>query len=274
MNVGNLLRSARDVVAKHSPEILTGLGILGFGTTVVMVAKASPAATDIHALEKEERTRIQNWNGAEEDEKKEAIKESCIREAKALLPLYGPPAAVGVISIGCFIMSNRIKTGRHAALAAAYSLSTETLSRYQEKVIEKIGEKEHEDILKETTKEMVRDHTPEGYDHESEVVPMGMVRCYDNVTGRYFFSNKEKIMRAESEINKRILQETRLHLQDFYYALGLEERFNLGEILGWDISAYNAKDNCLDIYFAPMLDDDKNPCLAINYHCMVFERDV
>lgn len=274
MNISTIARSVRDIAVKNSPAILTTLGILGFGTTVVLVAKASPEATEMHQVKKIERETFRDSSDMSEEEIKKARTDSYIHEAKVMGRLYGPPAVVGIMSIVCFLGANKIRIERHAALAAAYSLSTETLSRYQEKVIEKLGESEHADILKEATRDLVRDRTPDDYDHDTEVVPMGMVRCYDNVTGRYFWSTRERILEAESEINKRLLNETRVCLQEFYYALGVEERFNLGEILGWDVSSYYAKDNSLDIVFAPMLDDDKNPCLAINYHAQIFERDI
>lgn len=255
-------------LAEHTPTILTLLGIAGFGTTVVLVAKAAPTAADVHARE--------CWNrecppdGVADIQ--EHVKESYKKEAVELAKLYGPAAAVGVASVTCFVAANKVNLDRQAAVMAAYSLSTETLARYQDKVIEKLGEEVHGDILNETTKDIVTSHLPEN-DPAVEVVPQGMVRVYDNVTGRYFYSSRELIMGAESSINKRLIDEVRVPLQEFYYEMGLEETFKLGDAVGWDISSpYAAKDNSLNVWFSPHLDDDKNPCLAINYHVVVFDR--
>ena len=79
-------------------------------------------------------------------------------------------------------------------------------------------------------------------------------------------------MTAESEVNKRLINEVRVPLEEFYYELGLEETFLLGKKLGWDISSPYYNGGNLDVYFTPMLDDDKNPCLVLNYHVMVLDR--
>lgn len=270
-----LARTAAKTVAKNSPAILTGLGIAGFCTTVVMTAKAAPAAGKVHEYHEGDRADIEyartTTDMTKEQHRKE-IASTYICEAKDLLPLYGPPVAVGVMSIACFIGANKINADRQAALLAAYSLSEKTLATYQQKVIEKLGEEEHEALLADATRDIVRSEVPEGYDKDSDPIPMNMVRVYDNVTGRYFYSSKERIMAAESAVNKRLISEMRVTLQEFYYELGLEERFNLGECMGWDVSWYTSGATSMNVFFAPMLDDEKNPCLAINYHVAIFER--
>lgn len=269
-NVNGLLKEAVGFATKHSPAIFTGLGISGFVVTVVMTAKAAPVVSYEHDIFEQER-----YEKTESGCTKDDLKDSYLEEAKVLAPAIIPPVITGVASIACVLAAHKIQSDRKAAVLTAYSLSEKTLTEYQRKVIEKLGEEQHEEILKEATKDIVRNDVPEGFDHEKYVVPEGMVRIYDNVTGRYFFSTKERVMKAESEINKRLLNEVRVPLQEFYYAMGMEERFNLGEILGWDLSSPYANDNGpLDVWFAPMLDDDKNPCLALNYHVMVFSRSI
>lgn len=278
MDWKGLAKTVTKAASRHSPAIFTALGIAGFGTTVVMTAKAAPRAADVHARESWERCDAadEKEDGIiSEEELKAKVRDSYIREVKDLAPLYLPVAGMGILSIGCFLMANKIHVDREAAVMAAYSLSEKTLATYQDKVIEKLGEEVHKDILDEATKDIVRNEAPEDLSPDAIVVPNGgaTVRCYDNVTGRYFFSSKERILEAEGAVNKRLLNETRVPLQEFYYELGLEENFVLGEAMGWDISnPYFGGDNVLSIWFTPMLDDDKNPCLALNYHVLIFER--
>ncbi len=273
MEVEKFLKVLARGAAKNSPAIFTGLGIAGFAATIAMTVRATPIATKIHEMAVKDREDLE----IDDDYKpvKEDLRATYIQEAKALAPVVAPPVVMGVATLACFLASNKIQADRKAAVMAAYSLSEKTLTTYQQKVIEKLGEETHKDILDETTKEVARNETPEGFDKERYVVPAGMVRVYDNVTGRYFFSSKEKILEAESAINKRLLDETRVPLQEFYYELGLEEHFHVGDAVGWDISnMYMASGNTLNIWFTPMLDDDKNPCLALNYHVLVFDRSV
>ena len=264
MDARGLARTIASVLTKHSPAILTGLGVAGFATTVVMTAKAAPKVRDIHIWE--EGFREVNCDS------KDDVRDSYVAEAKSLAPLVIPPAIVGVASVGCFIFSNKVQADRQAAIMAAYSLSTETLARYQEKVIEKLGEDEHSHILDEATRELAADKVPDGYKAETEIVPMGKVRVYDTVTGRYFYSTKEAIYEAESEINQMLVDQAMVLHEEFYYLLGLEEQYAMGSVMGWDISN-NHGARALKTWVSPHLDDEKNPCLALHYHVAIFDRD-
>lgn len=269
MDFRSLTRAIGRFASSHSTAILSGLGIAGFVTTVAMVAKAAPIAREVHEIETWNRT--EGIQGLEEEQAKEAVRESYISEAKDLLPLYGPPAAVGVASVACFLMASKVQADRRAAVMAAYSLSTDTLSRYQEKVIERLGEDEHKEILRDISKEHVREKVPDGYDPNLEVMPAGKVRVYDSVTGRYFYSTKEDIYEAESTINQMLIDQAIVRHHEFYYLLGLEESYALGEAMGWDISS-NGGASSLRVWLSPHLDDDKNPCLCLNYHVTIFDR--
>ena len=46
-NLAQFVRSARTTIAKHSPEILTGIGLVGMGVTVVLTAKGTVKAVKI-----------------------------------------------------------------------------------------------------------------------------------------------------------------------------------------------------------------------------------
>lgn len=271
MNFGKTFKDAASVMSRHSPTILTGVGVAGFVTTVVMAFRAGPSVAEAHKWYSGTRERACEDDYPSEEARKAVIIDSYKEEAIELVPVIAPVAVLGGVSIACFLVANKVNSDRQAALMAAYSLSERTLTTYQQKVIEKLGEDAHSDILNETSKEIIQNSVPEDYDPGTEVVPWGQVRIYDNVTGRYFYSTREAILEAESTINKRLLSENRVPLQEFYYELGLEERFILGECMGWDMTSYYAN-NMLDIFFSPMLDDEKNPCLAINYHVIIFER--
>lgn len=270
MNVSQMIGKAAGKIASKSPLILTALGVAGFGTTIALTIKGTPRAARIHNAHRVERYDIKR-RGDEPSATKKAIVMDIWDETKELAPLYGPAAGMGAITLACFLGASKIQADRQAAVLAAYSLSEKTLSTYQKKVIERLGEDKHKDILDETTEEIVHQgQAPEG----SYAISEGLTRCYDNVTGRYFYSTRERIVAAESEVNKRLVSETRVPLQEFYYEIGLEERFSLGDAMGWDISNPNFDKNMLNVWFTPMLDDDKNPCLALNYHVLIFDRAV
>ena len=120
------MRSMRTAVKKHSPEILTGIGIAGMITTTVMAVRATPKAL-ILIEEKKDELEV------DELTPKETI--------QAAWTCYIPAAAIGTVSVACLIGASSVNMRRRAALATAYTLSESALKEYQEKVVETIGEK-------------------------------------------------------------------------------------------------------------------------------------
>ena len=173
-------------VSRKSPEILTALGISGFVTTVVRACRATPRAATIHESYEWE---IEKGNL----EPKEAV----LEEAKKIAPLYVPAVISGGASIACILGAHHIQTSRTAAIATAYSLTERTLKTYQDKVIEKLGEDGHEELMQLVSDKLADEDVPfeDGYSYAPD--PSGKTLCYDRVTGRYFRSTPEAIREAE-----------------------------------------------------------------------------
>jgi hypothetical protein len=53
LNLSNIAKGVRTAMKKHSPEILTGIGIAGMITTTVMVVRATPKAIKLIEEEKD-----------------------------------------------------------------------------------------------------------------------------------------------------------------------------------------------------------------------------
>lgn len=245
-------------VSRRSPEILTALGISGFITTTVLACRVTSRAVDIHEHYEWEREK---GNITERD--------SRIEQAKAILPLYAPAAISGGLSIVCILGAHRIQTSRTAAIATAYSLTERTLKTYQDKVIEKLGEDGHKDLMQLVSDKLADEDVPfdGGYSYEPDA--SGKTLCYDRVTGRYFRSNPEAIREAESQVNKRLIDEVIVPLSEFYFYLGIDDKGFICDALGWDL----ARDK-LDVYFTSMLDDEKRPCLVLNYNVGIVDRRI
>ena len=256
----------KKVLVRRSPEILTALGISGFVTTVVLACKAAPEADYFHILHAAERRSLRE-RGQKRDVEK--LKGSYIQEAKEVLPLYAPAIISGGVSIACILGAHHVQSQRTAAIVTAYSVAERTLSTYQSKVIDKIGEDAHKDLMQAVTDKLAEEDAPfdGGYSYSPD--EDGKCLCYDRVTGRYFRSTPEDIRAAESDVNKRLIDEVIVPLSEFYFALGLEDRSFVCEGLGWDL----AKDK-LDVYFTSMLDDEKRPCLVLNYNVSILDRRI
>lgn len=242
INLSNLAKGVRTAMKKHSPEILTGIGIAGMITTTVMAVRATPKALVLieerYRDEPDERPRWKTY-------------------IKGAWTCYIPSAVVGTLSIFCLIGASSVNVRRNAALATAYTLSESALKEYQEKVIETIGEKKEQSVRDSIAKDRIeRDPVTS---KEVIITERGNTLCYDVISGRYFKSDIDKLKKAENELNRRMRDEMYISLNDFYYEIGLNYT-SIGDDLGWNIDH-----GYIELEFSSQLADDGTPCLVIDY---------
>lgn len=262
------LSGMKEAMKKHSPEILTGIGIAGMISTVVMAVKATPKALAL--IEDETHTRLKNGSQDEEGnisglQKNTNTKSKVFGEyrlpakdiVKTAWACYIPTAVMGTLSILCLAGASSANVRRRTALAAAYTLSESTLKGYQEKVVEAIGEKKEQEVRDSVAKDIVEKNPVSS--REVIITEKGNTLCLDAVSGRYFKSDIDKLKKAENELNRRMRDETYISLNDFYYEIGLDE-ISIGDNLGWDIDS-----GYIDLEFSSQLNEDGTPCLVVSY---------
>ena len=234
--------SLKTAIKKHSPEILTGIGIAAMITTTVMAVRATPKALILIEERKEEI-------GAEKLEAMDMV--------KTTWACYIPAAITGTLSVACLIGASSVNARRNAALATAYTLSESALKDYQGKVIEMFGEKKNEAVKDAVAKDKVEKNPV--VTREVIITEKGNTLCYDAISGRYFKSDIEKIKKAECELNRQMLDDMYVSLNDFYYEIGLDS-VKLGDELGWNVDS-----GYIDLSFSSQLASDGTPCLVIDY---------
>ena len=177
-----------------------------------------------------------------------------------MAPIYIPSAIVGGLSIGCVIGASAINARRNAALATAYALSESALKTYQEKVIETVGEKKEQTIREAVAKDTVEKH-PMG---TKEVIftGNGETRCLDAISGRRFMCSVQRLQEVENELNRRILNEMYVSLNELYDELGLAHT-KLGEDLGWNVDWLDR--DMIKLSRSAQIDEDGTPCLVLDY---------
>lgn len=245
--ISQVVKSAEKTIAKHGPQILTGLGVAGFITSVGMAVTATPKA--IRLIEDKE-TELEFEKGKTVRLTKGEIVKTCWK-------CYVPTAITCVLSASCIIGANSVSNRRTAALATAYKLSETALTEYQDKVVELVGKKKEQEIRDEVAKDKLEKNPV--VNREVIITEKGNTLCYDVISGRYFRSDIDKIRRAENAINKRLLDEMYVALNDFYYEIGLDST-SMGDDIGWNIDK-----GLLDIHFTASLADDDMPCLVLDY---------
>lgn len=242
-NLAKLVSNTRQFANKHSPEILTGIGIAGMITTTVLAVRATPKA-----LQLIEEKKNEDW----------VDELSPLEVVKTAWKPYVPAAVTGVASVACLIGASSVNAKRNAALATAYKLSETALSEYREKVIETIGEKKEKTVRDKVAEERVKKNPVS----KSEVIVTnnGTTLCFDPISARYFKSSIDKIKRAENELNKQMLHDISgyVSLNDFYDELGLDHT-SVGDDLGWNV------DRLIDISFSSQLNDNGEPSVVLDY---------
>ena len=241
--VTNFFKGIRASATKHSPEILTAIGIAGMIGTTVMAVTATPKA--LRLIDK-----------AEKDEDRKLTK---VEVVKVTWKQYLPATVTGVVSIGCLIGANSVHAKRNAALATAYQLSTTAYNEYRDKVVETIGEKKEKTIHDKVAAERIEKNPVS--QNQVIITGNGTSLCYDAAADRYFESSIDRIKRAVNDLNYRMISgaEMSISLNEFYTAIGLKQT-PLGEQLGWRIDKGQ-----IDINFSSQLTDDDRPCIVIEY---------
>lgn len=244
-NVSKIFKDAKTLMSRRSPEILTGIGIAGMLTTTVLAVKATPKALKLIEEKKHEE---------------HLDKLSTIETIKTTWKCYIPTAITCTASVACLIGASSVSLKRNAALATAYKLSETALAEYKEKVVETLGEKKEKTIREKIDK----DHIDKQPVSNSEVIitSAGDTLCYDYASGRYFKSDIESLKKAINVLNRKLLVDMYVSLNEFYDEIGLEN-IRLGDELGWNIDK-----GLIDLDFSSQIADDGRPCIVISYTIM------
>lgn len=240
--ISNFFNSSRTYICKHSPEILTGIGITGMITSTVLAVKATPKA--LYLLEEAEK------NKQDKLDTKEVI-QTVWRE-------YLPSAITCVISTSCIIGACAVNHKRNAALATAYTLSEKALTTYKEQVIKTIGEKKEKSIRDAINQDKV---DKEPVDSKQIILTSkGNTLCKDSISGRYFRSDLDTIRKIINELNRKMMNENTISINEFYDAIGLDH-IKEGNNIGWSIEK-----GLIELDFSACIVNDDEPCIVIDYN--------
>ena len=261
-----MYNSSKNVVEKHSPEILAGVGVVGVVASTVMACKATMKLNDILEESKETRDKIKEVESnpryeaeySHEDAKKD-LTINYTQTAMKIAKLYAPAVILGSASLGCLLASNDILRKRNAALSAAYMTVDKSFKEYRQRVVDRFGEEVEKEIrynikAEEVTSTVV---TEDG----SETTVTETVKTMDpNLYSDYakFFDEASPYWQKDPEYNLMFLKSQqqyatdllrargRLFLNEVYDMLGIEKT-KAGQIVGWVYNPENPiGDNFVD----------------------------
>ena len=247
--IKNLFDKVLNFTKEHNPEILVGLGVVGMMSSTVLAVKATPKALDIM-----------------EDKKADMGVTYLTRKeiAQATWKIYAPSIGVGLASAACIILGTSKSIKRNTALATVYALSESTLREYQSKAKEILGEEKAAELDREVAKSRVRKRevTTIVESEGSEYIHHtgnGDTLVYDSLSGRYFRSSMNSIESAVNSINKSLLNDYIMTLNEFYNELGVPT-IGAGSLIGW-----KSDKELLEVSFESDVDQNGNPYLVLSY---------
>lgn len=233
------VKNMRNLVTRNASDLLLAGGvscILGGG---LLAIRQTPKA--IRLLEKKK-------------------KETTIEKVKTVTPLYIPSILLTGLGVAQIVCSRNITNNKIAAMATAYTVSETAFKTYREKVKDIVEPEKYEEIKREVAAETIRQN-PMG-NKEIIMTNNGNVLILDSMSGRYFMGNMDDIERAVNLLNKKMMSEMTMQLNDLYSEIGLSP-IKIGVNMGWSID-----DSLIEIRFGSAIADNGDPCLVLDYDVM------
>lgn len=271
---------------KHSPEILVTVGVIGIVASTVMACKSTAKVNDVVDEAKETIDKIhdavenhKHTSDGEEYTQEIADKDLSIvyiQTGWKFVKLYGPAVALGIVSVGCIVGSNRILNKRNAALAAAFTAVDNSFKEYRGRVIDRFGkELDRELRFGIKAKDVEVTTTDENGEEKTETQSVNVVDpnlahdiysiiwCEGN-TGwtKNPELNKVFLIQQQNYANDKLRLNGVLTLNEVYDMLGVQ-RTGYGQIAGWVYTEdCSAGDNYVDFgIFDP---NDAKKCEFVN----------
>lgn len=223
-----IVSTAKDVLSnlggrlvENAPLVATGIGITGIVGTGLLAFQAGGEWANVKEV-------ISEIDSDEELDKLDKLYE----KAKIVVPVLGPPIALGGITIASVVIGQRITWGKYQVLAATYQLTQGQFSDYKDKVKEVLGENKEAEIRDALALEAARGNVP---DPEKEYIirtDCGEELCLDTVEGRWFRSSSSALHRAKAAVYEQLNSGDAVTLNDFYEFLALPPT-KLGSELMW-----------------------------------------
>lgn len=270
--IKTLLGKGGLILKKHSPEILTVVGIAGMIGTTVMASRATlklnPILEDIkdaksNAVATAEEEVLQTGTYDKKRYSK-AVTKVYLDGAVDISKLYGATITLGLSSVACLIVAQGIMKRRVVALAAAYKTLEASFSEYRKRVIDAIGEDKEEDIrLGRKTVEIV--------DEKGKTKKVTTLDPIGTSPYAKFFDEYSQNWSKTPEYNLLFLRAQQNHANDLLRARGhvfLNEVYDMldiprtqaGQVVGWLLS--DEGDDFIDFGIYDL--DNKNGHMFVN----------
>lgn len=206
-NFTKTISKAKQTISKHSPEILTGVAVVGAVTTTAFTIKGTVKAVRLVDAKKEEL-------GVDRLEPIDLIKTAA--------PCYIPTALGLALTIGCGVASTKVSIKRTAAYTALYEGARIALDETKKSIVDVVGEKKAAEIEnKRIENKMAGNPNNEG---NTIIMKESASPVYDVRHDRYFTSSWQELDDARRRVKDAIITNPfdTISMADIYYEFGLK----------------------------------------------------
>lgn len=236
-SIDYFLKNAGRWFRKHKPDIFTVAGLGGNLAAIIYTSKISPKT-------------------------KEEVEQAVDNREKAIIYFrnYLPVCIMYGTSSAAILYSGKLRTKQFAELASAYASARKELGDISTTIVEEIGVEAAKNVKDKLSEKL----TDAKVADISEIKPdkNGEIRCYDEFSGRYFYSTLENLKKVQNDLNAALLRDEEVFLNDYFFAVHLD-RLGYGDYLGWHLTKGVYELIEFDIT-SVMTDEEGNPCLIVS----------
>lgn len=234
---------------QYSPEILTGLGIVGLAASGVLAARQTLKLGPITDQMQHEIGGVKSIDHVTEKAEQKALMAVYISGALEICKVYVGPVTLALLSTAAILGGQTMLRKRNVALVAAYKAIETAYSKYRERVVEEIGEEKERELrmnlraFTETDAEGVT-VTKERFVGD-EYSPYAKIFGRDNVDWNENQDiNVMRLLQQERYWNDLLKLRGFVTLNEVYKELGFKQT-EAGAVVGW-MYGKDGVDNFID----------------------------
>lgn len=243
---------------KYSPELLIGMGIVGFCGTAVLAVRSSKKHDEIISGYDEIINDIRNSKDDYDDPKEyqHDLTFEYGHKALAVAKIWAPTVTCGAASTAMILGGTGIMKKRYTCVLAAYKLAESSFKEYRRRVVEELGPDMDlyfkDGIRREKVKVEEIDEKGKKTKVTKEVtvvdpnMPSQYARFFDESSRRWKPNSEYNLLflrGVQNEMNDHLKIQGHLFLNEVYDALDIP-RTKEGAVVGWVIG--EAGDNYVD----------------------------
>lgn len=259
------------IVTRNASTILTVVGVASMAGASVLTALATPKAMlKIEQLKEDlpdPEIVIDEETGESTTVEPKLSKKDIL---KATWIDYAPAVACMAGGVACIIVAKKIDAAKIAALASTCALLDEKLQLH-DKAMNALDPADREKVQEKIDAEVIKDVPP--WDGTTDIVEFNggnaenLMRCVESLTGQTFWSNPDRIRKAERDFLSYMAAERSPWADDAMATTsewletldGDLDRPELFSAMGWSLK------HPLEVRFDTRLDSCDRPILVVNY---------